>query len=173
MGNAWKREELRVSRALGSSRKLMKGTSEIEDVIHDIYDVDVKLRSRVRVLEWWEKLSEDARDKGKIPILVFRRPKVSKLRLAAISTDLGMRIYNHFGPCIFHLEEREAAHWSIENWFRELKKKAKDRIPMLCIERSDNQSAIMVMAFDNLVSALKGMDAAGATNADMEATGGH
>lgn len=178
MADAWKREELKVSKLLPGSqgRRLMKGSGEIEDIIHDRYDIDVKLRSRLRVQEWWNKLSQDAQTKGKTPILVFRRPKVSRLRLAAIDIEFGMKIYNHFGgPNLFYSDDHINQHWSIETWFRGLQKeaRARNKIPFLCVQHPDSLRKLVIMSFDNLVSALKGMDGvAGATDGNEEATGG-
>jgi len=48
--------------------------------------VDVKLRKRWNVQQWYRDLRESSRKKGKIPILTVREPG-KKLRLGVIELD--------------------------------------------------------------------------------------
>jgi len=82
----WKREELKISRAMGSDRQLMKGTDTKEDVIHSLFVIDSKLRKTWQVERWYDELKRYADKAKKIPVLVLRKPS-RKRRLAVIDFD--------------------------------------------------------------------------------------
>lgn len=82
----WKAEERTVARLFGTSRALQKGTSTKEDIISDIFCVDVKLHKRWSIQKWYRELRVYARKRGKIPILTVREPG-AKLRLAVLDLD--------------------------------------------------------------------------------------
>lgn len=48
------------------------GTPRSGDVIHDKYEIECKVYSRIAVFRWWEKLKKEAKESGKIPVLVMR-----------------------------------------------------------------------------------------------------
>jgi len=52
----------------------MKGTDEKADIIHQIFEVDCKLRKAWSIPQWFKELRESARKKHKIPVLVLRKP---------------------------------------------------------------------------------------------------
>lgn len=82
----WKAEERTVANLFGTKRQLMKGTDTKEDIISDLFMVDVKLRRRWNVQQWYRELRESAGEKSKIPILTVREPG-KKLRLAVLDLD--------------------------------------------------------------------------------------
>lgn len=84
MSDLWKKEELAVAKRFKTRRRLMKGTDEKGDIIHDLFHVDVKVRKRWDVLKWFQELKDKAGNK--IPILVFRKPRMT-YRLALIDFD--------------------------------------------------------------------------------------
>ena len=84
VSNLWKKEELTVAKEFLTRRQLMKGTDEKNDIIHDLFQVDVKVRKRWDILKWFQELKESA--ENKIPILVVRKPRMS-YRLAVVDFD--------------------------------------------------------------------------------------
>ena len=82
----WKAEERRVAEMFGTQRALMKGTSEKSDIQSDLFTVDVKLRKKWSIQQWYRDLRLSARKQGKIPILTVREPG-KKLRLAVLDLD--------------------------------------------------------------------------------------
>ena len=82
----WKNEERTVARMFGTSRQLMKGTEEKSDIISDLFIVDVKLRKRWSIQQWYRELRQASRKEGKIPILTVREPG-KKFRLAVLDLD--------------------------------------------------------------------------------------
>lgn len=42
------------------------------DIIHPTYLIECKCYQRIAIFRWWEKLKKEAKDVGKIPILVMR-----------------------------------------------------------------------------------------------------
>lgn len=82
----WKREELKIAKEMNSKRALQKGTDTKEDVEHNLFVIDSKLRKAWRVDVWYDELKRYADKKGKIPILVLRKPG-RKRRLAVIDFD--------------------------------------------------------------------------------------
>jgi hypothetical protein len=82
----WKREELKISKAMDSQRALMKGTDTKEDVIHSLFCIDSKLRKTWQVERWYDDLKKYADKAKKIPVLVLRKPS-RKRRLAVIDFD--------------------------------------------------------------------------------------
>jgi len=84
VSNLWKKEELTVAKEFLTRRQLMKGTDEKNDIIHDLFQVDVKIRKRWDIFKWFQELKESAGNK--IPILVIRKPRMS-YRLAIVDFD--------------------------------------------------------------------------------------
>lgn len=84
MSNLWKKEELAVAKKFMTDRRLMKGTDEKSDIIHELFAVDVKVRKRWDILKWFQELKDKANNK--IPVLVFRKPRMT-YRLAVIDFD--------------------------------------------------------------------------------------
>jgi len=82
----WKYEERKVSKGLGTSRALMKGTSEKSDCIHNLFMVDCKLRKKWNVKSDYRELSAAADKAGKIPILTYREPG-QRTRLAVMNYE--------------------------------------------------------------------------------------
>ena len=150
---AWKAEERKVARMFGTERKLMKGTDEVEDVISDKFVIDVKLRKTLLIKSWFLKVREDAEKKGKIPILICRRPQISQLRLAAIDDNMGSRL------CEINKELFQQVSMpkrtDIETFIRNYKKvhKKSHRIPVFFLQ----DEPITIMECHILVSALKGL----------------
>ena len=70
----WKAFERKVASEFGSTRQLMKGTSETADVIHPLFEVDCKLRKAFKVSQWFRELRKAAKRKNKIAVLVARKP---------------------------------------------------------------------------------------------------
>lgn len=62
----------------------MKGTQEKSDVRSELFCIDVKVRRRWSILEWFRQLKKEAGNK--VPILVVRKPK-AKTRLAIVEFD--------------------------------------------------------------------------------------
>jgi len=86
MDKAWKKEERTVAKEFGTTRALMKGTSEKSDIEHALFCVDVKLRKRWEVESWFNVLRTYAFRENKIPILTLRKPR-SRRRLAVVDFD--------------------------------------------------------------------------------------
>jgi len=86
MDKAWKKEERTVAKEFGTTRSLMKGTSEKSDIDHPFFCVDVKLRKRWAVDKWFDEIRNYAIKCDKIPILTLRKPH-SKRRLAVVDFD--------------------------------------------------------------------------------------
>ena len=42
------------------------------DVIHPLYCVECKCRKTIAIFRWWDKVKEEAKKSGKIPVLVMR-----------------------------------------------------------------------------------------------------
>ena len=83
---AWKAEERKVAKEFGTTRALMKGTSEKSDVEHALFCVDVKLRKRWDVESWFNVLRTYAKSQDKVPILTLRKPG-GKHRIAVVDFD--------------------------------------------------------------------------------------
>lgn len=49
-----------------------EGNPRPGDLIHPTYQVDCKYRTSISIFRWWDKLVEEAKLTGKIPILVMR-----------------------------------------------------------------------------------------------------
>jgi hypothetical protein len=92
----WKYEELQVAKKLNTSRKLMKGTDEKSDVIHDLFMVDAKLRKKWNVQKDFRVLKAAADKEFKIPVLTLREPG-QKLRLCVIQMDTFVSLCNGAG----------------------------------------------------------------------------
>jgi len=86
MDKAWKKEERTVAKEFGTTRALMKGTSEKSDIEHALFCVDVKLRKRWEVDKWFNELEDYAQKHNKTPILTLRKPR-SRRRLAVVGFD--------------------------------------------------------------------------------------
>jgi len=84
MSKLWKQEERKVAKKFNTQRRLMKGTDEKNDIIHELFHVDVKVRRRWDVLKWFQELKDSAGNK--IPILIFRKPRMT-YRLAVVDCD--------------------------------------------------------------------------------------
>jgi len=82
----WKREELKIAKEMNSKRALQKGTDTKEDVEHNLFVIDSKLRKAWRVDVWYDELKRYADKKKKIPVLVLRKPG-RKRRLAVLDFD--------------------------------------------------------------------------------------
>lgn len=48
------------------------GKPRTGDLIHNTYEIECKCQSKIAVFRWWDKLKEDAKKSGKIPVLVMR-----------------------------------------------------------------------------------------------------
>jgi len=84
---SWKKFERDIAKAFGTSRALMKGTDEKNDIDSDMFCVDAKLRKRWEIDRWFKELKEYALETdGKIPILIVRKPKTHQ-RLAIVELD--------------------------------------------------------------------------------------
>lgn len=49
-----------------------KGDPRPGDIIHPNYQIECKCYSKIAVFRWWDKLKEEAKKTGKIPILIMR-----------------------------------------------------------------------------------------------------
>lgn len=74
MDRPWKVFERTTAKAFNTRRQLMKGTDEVADLIHPIFEVDCKLRKTWSIPTWFRGLRESAKKKHKIPVLVLRKP---------------------------------------------------------------------------------------------------
>lgn len=86
MDRPWKVFERRVASEFHTSRQLMKGTDEKADIIHQVFEVDCKLRKAWSIPQWFRELRDSARKKHKIPVLVLRKPG-KRITYAVVELD--------------------------------------------------------------------------------------
>ena len=60
------------------------GESRTGDVINEVWEVECKVYARIAIFRWWEKLNKEAKESGKIPVLVMREKGNAKDTLVAI-----------------------------------------------------------------------------------------
>ena len=80
---AWKAEERAVAKIFGTTRALMKGTDEKNDIIHPVWLVDSKLQNKWCVKKWFKALLPAAKTEGKTPLLTLRT-EGERLRLVVM-----------------------------------------------------------------------------------------
>lgn len=56
----------------GKNNKDDQGNPRPGDVIHEMYQVECKVYKAIAIFRWWDKLKEEAKQVGKIPVLVMR-----------------------------------------------------------------------------------------------------
>ena len=56
----------------GRNNKTDEGDERPGDVIHPLFLIECKLRDKISIFRWWDKLKEEAAEVKKIPILVIR-----------------------------------------------------------------------------------------------------
>lgn len=132
----WKAEERRVAKIFRTTRALMKGTDEKSDIIHPLFEVDVKLRKNWRVLTWFTDLKKSARKKGKIPVLTLRCPG-QKLRLAVVKLDNLISLMR--GAGVLDMDEESEGEKALEKGAR-LRASKKGRNPTLEGVRAFNKA---------------------------------
>ena len=74
----------------------MKGTDEKNDILSDDFMVDVKLRKRWQIQQWFRDLKVAAIKEGSVPIVTVREPK-KKLRLAVVELDYLVELLREAG----------------------------------------------------------------------------
>lgn len=90
----WKKFERQVGKYIfdGSKRNMGSGSVNSDDegnprtgdVIHPIYQIECKVYKKIAIFRWWEKLVKEAKQSGKIPILVMREKGNAKDILVAM-----------------------------------------------------------------------------------------
>jgi len=78
----WKKMERDVGKKIFNGSKRNVGSGKINsdddgnprsgDVIHRHYEIEAKCYKRIAIFRWWDKLKEDSKESGKMPILVMR-----------------------------------------------------------------------------------------------------
>ena len=48
------------------------GNPRSGDVIHHVYEIECKCYKSIAIFRWWDKLKEEAKKSGKIPVLCMR-----------------------------------------------------------------------------------------------------
>lgn len=56
----------------GSINRTDEGEGRTGDVISSLYEIECKLRKKISIFRWWEKLEGESKASGKIPVLVMR-----------------------------------------------------------------------------------------------------
>lgn len=56
----------------GAVNRTDEGEERTGDVIHSTYEIECKVYKRIAIFRWWDKLKEEAKASGKIPVLVMR-----------------------------------------------------------------------------------------------------
>lgn len=60
------------------------GTARTGDVIHDEYEIECKCYKSIAIFRWWEKLKGEAKQSGKLPVLIMREKGNRKDVLVAV-----------------------------------------------------------------------------------------
>ena len=78
----WKQFERWVGKNIFNGAKRNIGSGAINstddnkprtgDVIHPTWEIECKCYSKIGIFRWWDKLAEDAKKSGKIPVLVMK-----------------------------------------------------------------------------------------------------
>lgn len=85
--SAWKAHERRTAKSLGGKRIACSGTGDIKgDVLHDQFHIECKLRAKLSIYPWYNKAKEEAKESGKMPMLVVRQ-KYKHLDLVVLSIE--------------------------------------------------------------------------------------
>jgi hypothetical protein len=72
--NTWKNLEKKVAGALGGERQFNTGTHNKEDVVHDLFVVECKLRAKLGFKSWYEQAKKHVKKgSGKIALLVCKQ----------------------------------------------------------------------------------------------------
>lgn len=61
------------------------GTPRSGDVIHPVYEIECKCYAKIAIFRWWDKLKEEAKVSGKLPVLVMREKGNIKDTLVAVN----------------------------------------------------------------------------------------
>lgn len=56
----------------GAVNKTDEGEDRTGDVINNTYQIECKVYKAIAIFRWWDKLKEEAKASGKIPVLVMR-----------------------------------------------------------------------------------------------------
>ena len=161
MGDAWKAEERIVAKKFGTSRKLLKGTNEKEDIISDDFSIDVKLWGTWSILRWYKDMAEVARERGKVALITVRKPG-KRLRLGVMEwvyVQTLLSRYPSHRDNLYNVERQKGDRWRVDYWFRRLleAKGTRGKIPMLVLETNNPAEHILVaVKLDNLISMLIG-----------------
>lgn len=83
----------------GAVNKRDNGEDRTGDVIHDMYEIECKCYSKIAIFRWWDKLAEESKASGKIPVLVMKEKGDNKDVLVTIH-------YSHFVEIKKAWEER-------------------------------------------------------------------
>lgn len=86
----WKQFERDVARIFGARRNPLSGRNNAGrsgDVISDEFEVECKLRNRISIFRWWEKVARDAEVSGKTPVLVMREKGNKRTVLVCVSQE--------------------------------------------------------------------------------------
>lgn len=78
----WKAFERQVGKLIFDGAKRNMGSGAVNrddsgnarsgDLIHPIYQIECKIRQKIGIFRWWEKLKKEAGETGKIPVLITR-----------------------------------------------------------------------------------------------------
>lgn len=68
----------------GANNRTDSGDERPGDIIHPRYQVECKLRDKMSIFRWWDKLKEEAKKTGKIPVLILREKGDAKDVLVVI-----------------------------------------------------------------------------------------
>jgi hypothetical protein len=69
--STWKRLERETARKLGGVRIPISGRSGT-DVLHNKFEIECKLRSKIGFKRWFDKLKKNASRNNKIPLLILK-----------------------------------------------------------------------------------------------------
>lgn len=63
-----------ASRNMGSGKvnKDDNGEARSGDIISKFYQIECKVYAKIAIFRWWDKLKEEAKESGKMPVLIMR-----------------------------------------------------------------------------------------------------
>ena len=56
----------------GAINSTDEGTPRSGDVIHATYEIECKCYQKIAIFRWWDKLKDESKKSGKVPVLVMR-----------------------------------------------------------------------------------------------------
>jgi len=76
----------------GRNNRCDDGSPRSGDVISDIWEVECKCYKAISIFRWWDKLQEEAKASGKIPVLVMKEVGDNKDVLVAMHYQTFMEL---------------------------------------------------------------------------------